>query len=135
MTDIKCPYCGAEDDACVSDLWEVEGDDNELECGSCEKQIIVNAQVSVTYDAKRTDCEDDSHVYSEWMETTIDQQTLNRWARDPIMSKYGNYNDEKPYKYFSRCCENCDDTDFSIHYEIGSTLEQNQIKSKYEVDI
>lgn len=134
MTDIKCPYCGAEDDACISDIWEIEGDDNELECGSCEKEIIVNAQVTINYEVKRSDCKDDSHVYIEWVGSIIDQETLNRWARDPILSKYRDCN-EKPYLYFTRCCENCDDTDYSINYEIGSKLEQDQIKSKYEVDI
>lgn len=91
MTEIKCPYCGAEDNDCVSDLWEVEGEDNELECGACEKQIIVNAEVSVTYEAKRMDCVDDQHEYeNEWKRYDYEDQNHSLWSRD---------------------CKNCDDSE------------------------
>lgn len=64
MTDIKCPYCGAEDNDCISDFWEIEEEVKELECGSCQKQIIVNYKVSVIYEVKRKDCKhcDDSGI-------------------------------------------------------------------------
>ncbi|ESK41042.1 hypothetical protein P256_00027 [Acinetobacter nectaris CIP 110549] len=86
MTDIECPYCGAKDDDCVSDLWEIEGEDNELECGACKKQIIVNAEVSVTYDARRMDCAENSHEYGDWKRYDYDyayeHEKYSLWARD-----------------------------------------------------
>ena len=80
--EIKCPYCGAEDDNCHSDLWEIEGDDNEIECSSCEKTIIVSAEVSVSYDAKRADCANDEHEYKEWNKYDYDKENFTIWFRD-----------------------------------------------------
>lgn len=130
MSEIKCPYCGAEDDDCVSDLWEYEGYDNESECASCEKPLIINAEVTVSYEAKRPECEDDNHSYGEWVRMDISQDTLEQWAKDPVMSKH--VKEDKPYSYFSRDCQHCDDTDYSIHYELGVVLDQANIKSKYK---
>lgn len=133
MVDIACPYCGAEDDNCVSDLWEYEGDENDAECYSCGKEIIINASVSVTYTAKRVKCHDDNHEYDQWYRVDIGQDTLDRWKLDPILSRY--VTETEPYSYYIRPCKNCDDVDFSNNIEFKKHLEQHEIKSKFEVEI
>jgi len=130
MCEIECPYCGAEDDDCVSDLWEYEGVENEAECASCEKPLIINAEVTVNYEIKRPECEDDKHSYGEWYRMDISQDTLERWAKDPLMAR--SIKNDKPHSWFKRDCQNCDDTDYSIDYDFGVVIDQADIKSKYE---
>lgn len=98
---IKCPYCGAEDDDCVSDLWEIEGECNERECGSCEKTIVVNAEVSVSYIAKRSECLNDHHTYGDWYRFDYDEG-FSIWSRD---------------------CEHCDESNLErVGYREGLPL-------------
>lgn len=100
MAEIECPYCGAEDDDCISDLWEIEGDDNEHECGSCEKTIIINAEVTVNYTANKVDCDDDSHIYGDWGRYDYLGSNKSLWFR---------------------YCDNCD------HREIVETAYQSDL--------
>lgn len=82
MTDITCPYCGAEDDDCVSDLWEYEGDENEVECRSCEKEFSFSVQVTYSYETKRKECEDGNHEPMEWGRYDYGDKGYSLWSRD-----------------------------------------------------
>jgi transcription elongation factor Elf1 len=52
--NITCPYCGKE----MSDSWEVnagepEFDNEELDCGRCEKTFIASRDCSITYSTRK----------------------------------------------------------------------------------
>ena len=82
MSDIKCPYCGATDDSCVSDLWEYEGDDNEAECRSCEKEFTFSVDVSFTYNTKKQECNEGNHEPTEWKRFDYPDKDYSLWSRD-----------------------------------------------------
>lgn len=82
MSDIECPYCGATDDDCVSDLWEYEGDDNEVECASCEKEFSFSVEVSYSYEVKRKSCGHGNHDASAWTRFDYERNGYSLWSRD-----------------------------------------------------
>lgn len=47
--DAVCPYCGYKNDI-VLEVGDLEGDENETECGECEKTFWYSFSVSVTFD-------------------------------------------------------------------------------------
>ena len=127
--DPICPYCGHEVDSSDHDLWEYEGEDNDFECPNCEKELVLNVQVTTEYELKRPECSRGEHEYGEWVRMDIDQKTLDRWSKDPMMEKHSK---EEPYSYYSRDCNNCDDVDYSKNVPLGAELAQDQIRSRYD---
>ena len=55
-TNPTCPYCGHEVDSSNHDLWEYGGEDNDFECPNCEKELVLNVQVTTEYELKRPEC-------------------------------------------------------------------------------
>lgn len=130
-TNPTCPHCDHVVDSSDNDLWEYEGEDNPYECPNCEKELVLNVQVTTEYELKRPECNDDKHEYGEWVRTDIGQDTLDRWEKDPILKRYVN---EGTHTFYSRQCEHCDDVDYSIHYSLGQEVAQDEIKSRYAKD-
>lgn len=126
MNEPNCPYCGAEVD--TTDFFEFD-DSTETDCPECEKEFHVEREVEVTYKITRLECEEGEHEYDEWVRIDVDQGTLDRWSKDPIME---NHSKEDPYSYYSRDCNNCDDTDYSENMPLGTELAQDQIRSRYD---
>jgi len=55
--DIKCPYCGHEQDICNDDgHGTVEDETYEEECHRCEKTFVFGASIIISYHAKKADC-------------------------------------------------------------------------------
>jgi rRNA maturation protein Nop10 len=60
MTDVKCPYCGGEQDINHDDGYGLtEEDEHEQECGWCEKTFIFFTTFSLSYEVQ---CQPDDHV-------------------------------------------------------------------------
>lgn len=83
MSGPNCPYCGAEID--TTDFFEFD-DSTETDCSECEKEFHVEREV--TYKITRLECKEGEHEYGEWVRMDIDQKTLDRWNKDPIMEKH-----------------------------------------------
>ena len=126
MSEPNCPYCGAEVD--TTDFFEFD-DSTDTDCQACEKEFHVEREVEVTYKITRLECEEGEHEYGEWVRMDIDQGTLDRWSKDPMMGKHSK---EEPYSYCRRECNNCDDTDYSKNMPLGAELAQDQIRSRYD---
>jgi len=58
--NIKCPYCDHED----TDSWELEEDESEWTCGSCDETFNVTRDISVTYSTSKIPCKNEEHEYS-----------------------------------------------------------------------
>lgn len=62
---ITCPYCGCQD----SDSWEAGDEDENYQCGSCEKNFSMTREIDVSYTTykKEDDCGHDplTLVYSQ----------------------------------------------------------------------
>lgn len=57
MSDVECPYCGAENEICNDDGHGCEeGKTYEEQCGECEKYFIFSPSYSVYYHADKADC-------------------------------------------------------------------------------
>lgn len=57
MSDIECPYCGAEQNICNDDGHGLEeGVPHEEQCGECEKYFVFNTHISISYSAYKADC-------------------------------------------------------------------------------
>lgn len=123
-----CPYCGHEVDSSDNDLWEYEGEDNSFECPNCEKDLVLNVQVTTEYELKRPECADDEHEYGEWIRTDIDHKTIERWSKDPSMKRIV---DQGPHSFYSRECEHCEDNDYTENLPLGTNLKQEEIESRY----
>lgn len=55
--DVKCPYCGQEQEICHDDGYGYEEDEHhEQECVSCEKTFIFMTTISFYYQAFKADC-------------------------------------------------------------------------------
>lgn len=65
-SDIKCPYCGAENEICHDDGQGYdEGVINDQECHVCGKNFVFTTSVVCYYDARRADClNDGEHKYT-----------------------------------------------------------------------
>jgi len=65
MTDLKCPYCGAELNVDHDDGRGYEEDVlHQMECGECEKSFVFTTSVSYYYDPGKADClNDGKHNY------------------------------------------------------------------------
>jgi hypothetical protein len=51
-TSIVCPYCGHEN----SDSWEYQEDEDDVDCGSCDKSFSLAVHHSTTYTTSRKPC-------------------------------------------------------------------------------
>lgn len=55
--DMKCPYCGADNEVCHDDGFGYEEDlRHETECGSCGKNFVFSTYISFSYEAFPADC-------------------------------------------------------------------------------
>lgn len=57
MSDVDCPYCGAEQEICQDDGHGCEeGTVYEQECDECEKTFVFTASIHYHFDASQADC-------------------------------------------------------------------------------
>lgn len=57
MSDVKCPYCGEDQEIRHDDGYGYDEDKiHEQECGSCGKTFSYTTQISFGYDVRRADC-------------------------------------------------------------------------------
>lgn len=55
--DVRCPYCGADQEINHDDGYGYEEDvKHEQECGSCEKTFVYTTTIYYLYDSKKADC-------------------------------------------------------------------------------
>ncbi|WQY99589.1 hypothetical protein [Acinetobacter phage pB23] len=127
MSDLTCPYCEATIDHDRADLWEYENED-EIECPECEKSFVLLVEVTYEYTGRRKECQDDEHEYGEWERTDIDQSTLDRWSKDPSMSRFER--STVPYSWYIKRCKHCDDCEHSKEYPYRQEVPQDEIESK-----
>src|ERR1035438_5307220 len=69
MTDVKCPYCGEEQDIDHDDgKGYEEGMTHNQQCSDCEKYFAYTTTISYDYDVEKADClnEDGEH---DWQPT------------------------------------------------------------------
>jgi hypothetical protein len=57
MNDIKCPYCGEEQEVCHDDGFGYEEDRrHEMQCHKCEKYFVFTTHISFYYFPEKADC-------------------------------------------------------------------------------
>jgi len=68
MSDLECPYCGAENEVCHDDGFGlVEDVTHEMECHQCEKNFAFHTTIHLHFRPSRADCLNGAdHKWSEW---------------------------------------------------------------------
>jgi len=57
VNDVKCPYCGSEQEICHDDGYGYEEDRiHTQECSKCEKIFTYRTRISFDYEASKADC-------------------------------------------------------------------------------
>lgn len=57
MSDMQCPYCGADQEVCHDDgNGYAEGVKHEHECSECEKTFVFETFISFDYEPSKADC-------------------------------------------------------------------------------
>lgn len=57
MSDMQCPYCGADQEVCHDDGHGYAEDvRHEHECTECEKLFVFNTYISLDYTPHKADC-------------------------------------------------------------------------------
>mgnify|MGYP003493967466 FL=1 len=57
MSDMKCPYCGADEEVCHDDgHGYAEDERHEHECSECEKTFVFRTKIVFYYDPSKADC-------------------------------------------------------------------------------
>jgi DNA-directed RNA polymerase subunit RPC12/RpoP len=60
---VVCPHCGHEMEPSDVDAYIGEDEEEELECGNCDKKFLLSAHCSYTFTTKRLPCDDNMHQY------------------------------------------------------------------------
>ena len=57
MSDMQCPYCGADQEVCHDDGFGYdEYMRHEHQCSACEKYFVFTTTIHITYDSYAADC-------------------------------------------------------------------------------
>ena len=57
MSDVECPYCGADQEINHDDGYGYdEGEKHHQECPACEKTFVYTTYILFSYDADKADC-------------------------------------------------------------------------------
>ena len=57
MSDMKCPYCGANQEVCHDEgQGYEEGVRHEHECSECDKTFVFETHISFDYEPSKADC-------------------------------------------------------------------------------
>lgn len=57
MSDLECPYCGADNDVCHDDgFGYAEGVYHEITCRSCDKNFVFQTSITFHYESSKADC-------------------------------------------------------------------------------
>ena len=69
MSDLECPYCGAENNICHDDGFGYEEDvAHEMECGWCEKSFTFQTHISYNYYPQKAECLNTGvHQLGDWI--------------------------------------------------------------------
>ena len=76
MSDLECPYCGAELDLCHDDFFGYDEDSaHEMQCYECDKNFVFNMHISYDYVPEKADCLNGSthRFISEWRKLWLNQ--------------------------------------------------------------
>lgn len=61
MSDMKCPYCGADQEVCHDDgQGYAEGVKHEHTCSVCDKTFVFETTIIFYYEAEKADCLNDA---------------------------------------------------------------------------
>lgn len=106
MSDVECPYCGADCEISHDDGYGYEEDQTySQECPICEQYFAYTTLISFTYNAKRADCLNGGrHVY----------KPTNTW----------------PVRYTKMQCTECGDYRPCTESEINDVIEQRKEKKE-----
>ena len=68
MSDLECPYCGADCKVCHDDGFGYAEDvAHEMECHDCGKNFVFNTAISFHYSPAKADCLNGSpHRFTDW---------------------------------------------------------------------
>jgi len=103
-TEIKCPYCNyVFSDSWDYDFEDYDGDEIEIECGSCEKEFAVTRNITISYDCYKIDCESkkEEHNYR------LDRYWISKQERIKFM-EWKNLPKEKWKYYRIEQCNKCE---------------------------
>lgn len=68
MSDVECPYCGAEQEICHDDNYGLEeGVLYHQECSECEKMFVYDTHIIILHEAYSAPCLNDGN--HRWEET------------------------------------------------------------------
>ena len=110
--EIICPYCNYK----YNDSWEVRA--CEEKCSSCDKLFQIETHHITEYSTHRMSCEKGNHVWKKPHGITNDEERIERWR----LERSCLYKPElKPYCLWIRDCENCDESEYSKHLEVGTS--------------
>ena len=62
MSDMKCPYCEAEQEACQDDIDLTDDSERHAhECTECGKNFVFRVYVAISYEPAKADCLNDGN--------------------------------------------------------------------------
>lgn len=67
LDDVKCPYCGSDNEICHDDGYGYEeGEPHQTVCSECDKNFVFYTEISFYYEAYKADClNGGEHKYKE----------------------------------------------------------------------
>ena len=78
MSDVECPYCGADIEICHDDGFGYEEDlRHEYECPECEKMFVFTTSISIYHEAFSADCLNDAE--HKWKLSCTYPRKHSRW--------------------------------------------------------
>lgn len=116
MSDIKCPYCGEED--VVSEAWELGEGENVVQCENCEKEFIVEGNITLEFSSSRISCGDGNHQFEKWDRSDYDDGWHDRLG----LVKRSNF---EPHSLWGRSCRNCEERQVSSRVPLYSPLPEH----------
>jgi hypothetical protein len=101
MSDLECPYCGAENEVNHDDGQGYDQDRlHQIECSECEKVFTFTTSVSFYYEPYKADCLNDGKHDFKWTATHPKEYSRRRcsiceeYERGPEFPLYGKTQEE-----------------------------------------
>jgi len=85
--DIKCPYCGYEDENSWESPFEKDGDSEVIECGKCDKEFLCVYNLESSYTTTGI-CKNNKHDWSDWVEHGRIDNTKFKFRQCKICEKH-----------------------------------------------
>ncbi len=78
MSDVKCPYCGLDQEICHDDGYGYQEDETfEQMCGHCEMSFSYTTSILFYYDAAQAPCMNDGN--HKWAATFTYPRDYSKW--------------------------------------------------------